>query len=89
MDSDSRNIVLVGFMGTGKTTVGHLLAEQLGRSFVDLDEVIVERAGMSIPELFEQEGEAAFRALEQEVVADAASRFGQEPIQLKKLSRSR
>lgn len=59
--SASSPIFLCGFMGTGKTTVGKLLAEKLDCSFADLDDIIVEDAGMSIPEIFAQEGEAGFR----------------------------
>lgn len=62
-------IVLVGFMGAGKTTVGRLLAGRRGVPFLDSDEVIEARAGRPIPEIFATGGEAAFRALEHEVVA--------------------
>ncbi|MCX6028756.1 MAG: 3-dehydroquinate synthase [Chloroflexi bacterium] len=58
------NIILTGFMGTGKTAVGREVAERLGRPFVDLDVRIVERAGKSIPAIFAEDGEPAFRALE-------------------------
>lgn len=71
------NIVLVGFMGTGKSTVGRRLAERLGRPFVDTDELIVARAGLPIPQIFAARGEEAFRALEAEVVAEVAERPGQ------------
>jgi shikimate kinase / 3-dehydroquinate synthase len=60
------NIVLTGFMGTGKSRVGREVADRLGRPFLDLDELVAERAGRSIPEIFAQDGEAAFRALELE-----------------------
>jgi shikimate kinase len=63
-------IVLVGFMGAGKTTVGQLLAEKLGLPFVDADLVIENRAGRSIREIFAADGEPAFRQLEHEVTAD-------------------
>jgi shikimate kinase len=63
-------IVLVGFMGAGKTTVGHLLAERLGLPFADSDLVIEQRAGRPIPQIFAEDGEPAFRALEHQVVAD-------------------
>jgi len=63
-DQDERPIVIVGFMGTGKTTVGRLLAGRLNWPFVDLDDRVVARAGVSILEIFRQGGEAAFRALE-------------------------
>ncbi len=58
-------ICLVGFMGSGKSTVGKLLAERLGWTFVDLDEEIARRAGRSIPDIFEAEGEPRFREREQ------------------------
>ena len=61
-----RHIILTGFMGSGKSSVGRLLARQLARTFVDLDAVIVSAAGMSINEIFAQEGEAAFRSRERE-----------------------
>jgi shikimate kinase len=63
-----RNVVLVGFMGTGKTTVGRLLAERLGWTFVDSDYQVEEKAGMSIPELFAAKGEPYFRELETEAL---------------------
>src|SRR3984957_1394832 len=63
-------IVLVGFMGAGKTTVGRLLAANLGVPFTDSDHVIEDRAGKPIRQIFADDGEAAFRALEHEVIAD-------------------
>lgn len=63
-------IVLVGFMGAGKTTVGSLLAKELGLPFDDVDLVISERAGRSIPEIFAADGEPAFRDLEHRVTAE-------------------
>jgi shikimate kinase len=65
------HLVLVGMMGTGKTTVGRLVAERLGRPFVDSDEQIEARAGRTVREIFEQDGEAAFRRLEADALADA------------------
>jgi shikimate kinase len=62
-------IVLVGFMGAGKTTVGQLLASRLGLPFADADVVIAERAGMPVPRIFAERGEPAFRALEHETIA--------------------
>ena len=64
------NIALIGFMGTGKTAVGKVLAEKLRRSFVELDLLIEQRAGKSIPEIFQEDGEAAFRGLEVEVTGE-------------------
>ena len=63
-------IVLVGFMGAGKTTVGHLLSECLGLPFVDSDVVIEQRAGSSIRQFFAEHGEPAFRELESQVVCE-------------------
>jgi shikimate kinase len=63
-------IVVVGAPGSGKSTVGALLAERLGVTFRDVDAVIVERAGKSIAEIFTEDGEAAFRALEQQITAE-------------------
>lgn len=64
-------LVLVGPPGAGKTTVGRGLARRLGVGFTDVDALIVERAGKSISDMFLQDGEDAFRALEREVVAEA------------------
>ena len=61
-------IFLVGFMGCGKSTVGRRLAAAGGYNFVDLDEVVAEKAGMSIPEIFATQGEEAFRKLEREAI---------------------
>jgi shikimate kinase len=69
-----RNIALIGFMGTGKSSVGRLIAEQLHYSFLDTDELIESRAGKSISAIFADEGEPAFRKMEQAVVAELASR---------------
>ncbi len=63
-----RRIVLTGFMGSGKSTVGPLLAESLGWRFVDADEAIVAEAGYSIPEIFSREGEARFRERERAAI---------------------
>ena len=62
-------IVLVGFMGAGKTTVGHLVAEHLGLPFVDSDRIIEQRSGRTVPQIFAEDGEPAFRALEHQVIA--------------------
>ena len=70
------NIVLIGMPGCGKTTVGRALAGKLGRTFVDLDEEIVRRAGTSIPEIFAREGEAGFRERESALVREFGERTG-------------
>lgn len=69
-----KNVVLIGFMGTGKTSVGRLLAARLGCAFHDLDKKIEECCGMSIPAMFAQHGEPYFRAREKEAVRAAAER---------------
>lgn len=66
---DMQNIVLIGMPGSGKTTVGAALSRLSGRECVDLDEEIVLKAGMPIPAIFAERGEAAFRALERELAA--------------------
>ena len=63
-------IVIIGFMGAGKTTVGRLLAGRLGLPFFDSDLVIEQRAGRVVREIFAEDGEPAFRALEHDVIAD-------------------
>jgi shikimate kinase len=62
-------VVLVGFMGAGKTTVGHIMAEQLGLPFVDSDVLIEQRAGRDIRDIFRTEGEPYFRELEHQTAA--------------------
>ncbi len=62
------NVVLVGFMGAGKSSVGRILAKRLGRCFVETDEMITANEGRAIPEIFAEKGEAHFRALEDEAV---------------------
>lgn len=66
-------IVLVGVPGAGKTTVGKLLADKLGQSFTDSDQVIENRAGKSVSDIFTQDGEPAFRVLEHDVIQDLVS----------------
>lgn len=66
------NIVLVGFMGTGKTTIGKILAKRLGFKFIDVDEIIKERAGKSISKIFKEDGEKKFRLIEKKVIRDVS-----------------
>ncbi|MBI5891887.1 MAG: 3-dehydroquinate synthase [Nitrosomonadales bacterium] len=75
----SGNIILVGMMGAGKTTVGKLLAKQLGKTFIDSDEEIQRRTGVTIPHIFDVEGEAGFRSRESSVIQDI---LGQHDIVL-------
>ena len=77
MDTNKdRNIVITGFMGTGKSTVGKLVAEKLGRPYLDTDEEIVRRIGMSIPEMFERDGEERFRHIERRMCRFLAAQRG-------------
>lgn len=69
------NIVITGFMGTGKTTTGRMVARRLGREFVDTDEVIEQRHG-SISEIFENEGEDVFREMERALAAELSGQDG-------------
>lgn len=70
------NIVLIGMPGCGKSTIGKLLAEKTGKRFVDVDAVIVEKCGCSIPEFFQKSGELAFRALETQTIAEIGKLSG-------------
>lgn len=72
--SKNNSIFLVGLMGAGKTTVGKLLAKQLGKAFIDSDHEIEVRTGVRIPVIFEIEGEAGFRKREEAVIADLVKR---------------
>lgn len=72
-----KNVVLIGFMGTGKSRVGHMVARQLGLRFVDTDDLIVQRMQMSISDIFARLGEPKFRDIERQVVADVAAKEGQ------------
>jgi shikimate kinase len=71
--ANAHNIVLAGFMGTGKTTVGQIVAERLRMHYLDTDAEIEARAGRSIASIFEEGGEASFRGIEQMVCLDAAA----------------
>ena len=70
MVTPPRNIILVGFMASGKTSVGRVLAERTGWTLVDADDVIVARASKPIHRIFAEDGEPAFRELERQVIAD-------------------
>ncbi len=70
----SGNLILVGMMGSGKTTIGRALARHLGKTFVDSDEEIQKRTGVTIPHIFDIEGEAGFRQRESAVICDLAGR---------------
>jgi len=68
------SIALIGFMGTGKTVVGKALAEKLGKEFIELDALIERKAGKTIPEIFQQDGEIAFRELEIEAAREVSQK---------------
>jgi shikimate kinase len=70
--SEPRRVVLVGFMGSGKSTVGPLLADLLGWGFLDLDHAIEERTGRAVPALFAEGGEEAFRQLELQMAEEVS-----------------
>jgi shikimate kinase len=72
-----RNVILVGFMGAGKSSVGRILARRMGRCLVETDEMIVAREGMPIPEIFSARGEAYFRAAEEEALEFLALKNGE------------
>lgn len=74
MTAAPRNVILVGFMGAGKSTVGRLLARRLGRCFVETDAMITAREGRSIPEIFRDRGEPYFRRLEAEALEALADK---------------
>ncbi len=71
------NIVLIGFMGCGKTSVGKILARQLQKKFMDVDNIIEKEQGSSISEIFENKGEEHFRALEQKCINELTQKTGQ------------
>lgn len=71
-----QNVVLIGMPGSGKTTIGTRLAAQLGRTFLDADTVLEQKAGMNIPEIFRLEGEDGFRQRETAVLAELGKRSG-------------
>lgn len=74
------NLILIGFMGAGKTTIGKGYARKHYRRFVDTDELIARKAGMSIPEIFETKGEEVFRQLETEVLEELLAESTQAVI---------
>jgi shikimate kinase len=74
MTNTSQNITLTGFMGVGKSTIGKLLAQRLGREFVDMDILIEQREGQPIPQIFIEHGEPYFRRLEADLCRELAGR---------------
>ena len=76
MERNTRNVMLIGMPGCGKSTVGAALAEKLGRKLVDVDERIVEMAGCSIPEIFAKDGEEGFRQIEHQALCEVSKESG-------------
>lgn len=72
--SQSGNLILVGMMGSGKSTIGRVLARQLGKEFVDSDEEIIKRTGVTVPHIFDIEGEAGFRHREAATIRELVGR---------------
>ena len=75
-------VTLTGFMGSGKSTVGRLLADALGCPFFDLDDLVVKKAGKSIPDIFAQDGEPAFRQLEARLLKQAVEKYSENTVVL-------
>ena len=76
MSGNRPRLVVVGPPGSGKSTIGHLVAARLGEPFADVDAVVEQRAGRSISDIFVDDGEAAFREMEREVCAELLSSYG-------------
>ena len=75
-------IALAGFMGSGKSTVGAVVADALGCPFLDLDDLIVKKAGKSIPDIFAQDGEPAFRQLEAALLRQTVNKYAENTVVL-------
>lgn len=73
---EAKNIVLTGLMGSGKSAVGRTIAKKLGRRFIDTDRYIERKFGKTIPEIFEKDGEGAFRAFEKEIIKKISQYIG-------------
>lgn len=73
---EAKNIVLVGLMGSGKSTIGRTIAKKLGRRFIDTDRLIERKFGKTIPEIFSEEGEEAFRNKEKEIIKKVSQYIG-------------
>lgn len=72
----AKNIVLIGIMGSGKTTLGRLIAQKTGMEFLDTDEMIIKRAGKPISRIFEDEGEMHFRDMESAIIEEVSQKAG-------------
>ena len=76
LKNQMENIILIGMPGSGKSTIGAILAEKTGKTLIDADAYLVEKAGRSIPDIFAIDGEVGFRAMETEVLAELGKRSG-------------
>ena len=72
----NQNIILTGFMGTGKTTIGRLIAKKTGYRFVDTDDMIIKKAGKPVSQIFEMDGERAFRRMEADLAVELSKAHG-------------
>ena len=80
MCDNCKSIILIGFMGSGKSSVGHKLAEHRGRSFLDTDNLVEEKAGKTIASIFAEDGEASFREIETAVIRELKNRAGDNAV---------
>lgn len=76
LQSRMQNIVLIGMPGCGKSTIGRIIADKTGKTFIDMDDEIVKKAGKSIPQIFDEIGETGFRDIESEVAAELGKQHG-------------
>ena len=76
LQNQAMNIVLIGMPGCGKSTIGRILAEKCGKKFVDADALTEEKAGKTIPQIFQEAGEAAFRQIETQVLKEIGKKTG-------------
>ncbi|MEJ8303966.1 shikimate kinase [Saccharibacillus sacchari] len=79
---NQKNIILIGFMGAGKTTIGQLLAEKLGRRFLDADQEIERLHGMPVTEIFKSLGEPAFRQMEKDYIVELCQQSREQVVSL-------
>lgn len=79
---NQKNIILIGFMGAGKTTIGQLLAEKLGRDFLDADQEIERKHGMPVTEIFKSMGEPAFRQMEKDYILELCHESREKVVSL-------
>ena len=71
----NKNLVFLGMMGSGKSSIGNLVSKKLNLPFVDIDDLIIENTGMSISEIFEKKGEVYFRNIEEKITLKSLKKF--------------